>query len=130
MTDTNAQKLLQKIIDDLEHNGIITNTLVKDLKELRPYAVERELPVVAKAIRLTYQHVEENETFTIPIPRDEEIYDEEADEFIETQESEDNYDSKKSLLYLMNLIVHEENPLNKQEIRQYNEAMKEYAELN
>lgn len=130
MINQKAQKLTQKIIDDLKHNGIIVNTLVEDLKALRPYAIQEKKPVVAKALRLISEHVEAHETFAIPIPLDDEIYDEDSGEFIEIEESDDNYKSKESLLYLMNLIRKSGNHQNKEEIREYNESLKVYAEEN
>jgi hypothetical protein len=113
-----AQKLIDKIITDLEHAGIITNTFVADLKELRPYAVEEKRPAVAKSLRMASEHVEEFETFDIPIPDDEPIEDEE----METSESK----PMESLIYLMNLIKQSDNPRNLEEIREYNEAMRNY----
>ncbi len=125
LTNKKAQKLIDKIISDLDQNGIVTNTLIEDLKELRPYSVEEKRPVVAKAIRQIYEHVEEFDTFAIPIPEDEEILDEEG-EVVNTNTA--NTGPTESLLYLMSLIRNEEHRQNKQEIRLFNEAMKAYAE--
>lgn len=58
-----AIKLLNKIQRDLQRNGIIINTLVEDLKELRPFAVEEKKPLLAKVIRLTYEHIAAYQTF-------------------------------------------------------------------
>lgn len=127
MTDNKAQKLIDKIIDELRRNGIITNTLVADLKELRPYAVAENRPVLAKAIRLTYEHIDEFGTFTIPIPEDEDIIDEETGEIIASSDSEPSGPTE-SLIYLMSLIKNEEHRRNKQEIRSFNNALKQYAE--
>lgn len=121
-----SKKLIKKIIDELNQNGIIINTLVEDLKKLRPYAVKEKRPVVAKAIRLIYEHIEEFETFTIPIPSDEDIVDE-NDDIVASDESERSTPSE-SLIYLMSLIENEEHRRNKQEIREFNEALKEYYE--
>tara|TARA_B100000678_G_scaffold193667_1_gene162079 strand:- start:5839 stop:6234 length:396 start_codon:yes stop_codon:yes gene_type:complete len=115
-----AQKLIKKILDDLDHVGIITNTLVEDLKALRPYAVEEKQPVVAKAIRLTCEHLEENFTFDIPIPEDDPIEGEE--EGFET----DDFNADESLIYLINLIKNSDNKMNIEEIREYNNALQEY----
>lgn len=128
MTNKNAQKIIEKITNDLKQNGIITNTLVKDLKELRPFSVQEKRPVVAKAIRLIYEHVEEFETFAIPIPADEDIINEETGEVMATDESEESGPTE-SLIYLMSLIANEEHRRNKQEIREFNNALKEYQEL-
>lgn len=119
MNNSKAQKIIKKILDDLEHAGIITNTLVADLKELRPYAVEEKKPVIAKALRLTTEHIEEHYTFDIPIPDDDPIEDEE-----EIEKSEFNAD--ESLIYLINLIKDSENKHNIEEIREYNRALNEY----
>lgn len=125
MTNKKALQLIDKITDDLERNGIIINTLVTDLKALRPFAVEEKRPVVAKAIRLIYEHVEEFETFAIPIPQAEDIMDDDG-EVLNTNTEESG--PTESLLYFILLIRKEEHRQNKQEIRWYNEALKDYAD--
>ena len=70
MKNPKAQKLINKLISEVELNGIITNTLVSDLKDLRPFAVEEKRPLLAKTIRLTFEHIEEYQTFDIPIPEE------------------------------------------------------------
>ncbi len=120
MNNPKAQKLIKKILDDLDHVGIITNTLVEDLKALRPYAVEEKQPVVAKALRLTYEHLEENFTFDIPIPEDDPIEGEEEE--FETND----FNPDESLMYLINLIKNPDNKMNIEEIREYNAALQEY----
>lgn len=123
MNNPQAIKLLDKLIEDLEHNGIIINTVVQDLKDLRPFAVEEKRPLLAKTIRLTFEHIEENETFAIGIPEDEPI---DEDEEIEIEEAE----PKESLSYLFGLIKDSENAANRLDLRAYVEAMQEYAEEN
>ncbi|WP_121665381.1 hypothetical protein [Mesonia aquimarina] len=123
MNNQKAQKLIKKILDDLDHAGIITNTLVSDLKELRPYAIEEKRPVIAKALRLTYEHLEEYYTFDIPIPEDEPIESEDEDEApVEIQPAK----PEESLMYLMSLIKDADNKLNIEEIREYNKALQDY----
>tara|TARA_Y100000815_G_C13342090_1_gene500423 strand:- start:22 stop:405 length:384 start_codon:yes stop_codon:yes gene_type:complete len=127
LNNPKAIKLLDKITEELEHNGIITNTIVQDLKDLRPFAVEEQRPLLAKTIRLTFEHIEEYETFAIGIPEDEPIEDEELGEVeLETTDAE----PKESLLYLLSLIKDSENPTNRLDLRAYVEAMQEYAEEN
>lgn len=131
LKNTKAQALIKKILDDLEHVGIITNTLVNDLKELRPYAVEEKEPVIAKAIRLTFEHIETYETFHIPIPEDEPIEDLEVDfELHETETETIQSTPKENLIYLVTLMKDADNRRNMQEIREFNEAMIAYAEEN
>jgi len=122
LNNSKAQKIIKKILDDLEHAGIITNTLVADLKELRPFAVEEKRPVIAKAIRLTYEHIEEHYTFDIPIPEDDPI-----DEEVTQEDTEKNtFNADESLMYLINLIKDSDNKHNIEEIREYNKALSDY----
>ncbi len=111
-------------------NGIITNTIVADLKELRPYAVEENNPLLAKVIRLTYEHIENNQTFDIPIPDDEPI--EEPVEGFEGEPEEENtpVDPQESLDYLLSLMAEAKNKINALELREYSNSLMAYAEEN
>ena len=124
MKNPKAIKLINKLIDDVEHNGIITNTAVEDLQSLRPYAVEEKRPLLPKTIRLTFEHIEAYQTFDIPIPEEEPV--EGYEEEFETEEG--TFDPAESLLYLLNLIAEPENKTNRLDLRAYVEAMQEYAE--
>ncbi|SDG85999.1 hypothetical protein [Psychroflexus sediminis] len=127
MENKKALKLIDSIVNTLESNEIVTDDVVGMVKELRPYAVEENLPVVAKTLRLVTEHVEENEVFAIPIPQDEPLVDEETGEEIEAENTE-IITGSESLLYLINLIKKSENPVNKAEIREYNRKMEAFAE--
>lgn len=127
MENKKALKLIDSIVKTLESNQIVTDEVVEMVKELRPFAVEENLPVVAKTLRLVSEHVEENEVFAIPIPQDEPIVDEETGEEIEPESSE-IITGSESLLYLINLIYKSENPANKAELREYNRKMEAFAE--
>ncbi len=129
MENQKAQKLLNKIQRDLLRNGIVTNTLVEDLKDLRPYAVEEKNPLLAKVIRLTYEHVETYGTFDIPIPQDEPVEGFEEEE--ETEEIKENeVDPQESLDYLLSLMAEPNNKVNALELREYSNALIAYAEEN
>lgn len=119
-----AQKLLNKMQRDLMRNGIILNTLVEDLKELRPYAVEENNPLLAKVIRLTYEHIETYGTFDIPIPEDEPV------EGFEDEATAEETDAQESLDYLLALMTESDNKLNAMELREYSNALIAYAEEN
>lgn len=124
MKNQKAQKLLDKIQRDLMRNGIIVNTMVEDLKELREYAVEEEDPLLAKVIRLTYEHIENYQTFDIPIPDDEPL--EETEETTATPESS----PEESLDYLLSLMNDTSIKNNEIDLREYSQALQEYAEEN
>lgn len=127
MENKKALKLIDSIVKSLESNQIVTNEVVEMIRELRPFAVEENLPVVAKTLRLVSEHVKENEVFAIPIPQDEPLIDEETGEEIEVENPE-IITGSESLLYLINLIKKSENPVNKAEIREYNRKMEAFAE--
>lgn len=124
MKNPKAQKLLDKIHRDLLRNGIVINTIVGDLKELRPYAVEEEDPLLAKVIRLTFEHIETYQTFDIPIPEDEPL-DELADD-----ESESSSTPEESLDYLLSLMSDTAIKNNEMDLREYSRNLQEYAEEN
>ncbi|WP_028375110.1 hypothetical protein [Leeuwenhoekiella sp. MAR_2009_132] len=126
MKNQKAIKLLNKLISDVEQNGIITNTVVEDLQNLRPYAVEEERPLIAKTIRLVFEHIEAYQTFDIPIPEEEPI--EGYEELLDEQDN--NSEPAESLLYLLNLLAEPENKTNRLDLRAYVEAMQIYAEEN
>lgn len=105
-------------------NGIIINTLVEDLKELRPYAIEEEDPLLAKVIRLTYEHIEEYDTFDIPIPDDEPL--DETEESTAAPET----NPEESLDYLLSLMSDTSIKNNEMDLREYSRALQEYAEEN
>ncbi len=118
LQNSKAVKLINKLIEDVSQNGIIINTVVEDLKALRPYTIQEELPLLAKATRLAAEHIEENETFAIPIPQDEPIEGEE----IEASE----VDPKESLHYFFCLIRDIDKKVNEEELREYVKALNEY----
>ena len=71
MVSIEGLKLIDKILADLDRNGIVTNTIVSDLQKLCPFAIQEEDPSLTKVIRLAYEHIEENKGFNVPIPEDE-----------------------------------------------------------
>lgn len=123
MKSKKTKQLLTKIINDTEKNGISSNALAQSLKELREYVVKEDIPVLAKVLRLTYQHLESFEAFLIPIPKDEPF-----DEYEQSNETDDTVKGEESLLYLLNLIKHHENKLNEDEIREYIKYLELFAE--
>ena len=115
MNNKEALKQIKNIIDEVNSNGIVPETLVDKLKSLRKIAVEDKQPVIAKSLRLAYEHVVENESFIIPIPTDEPLEGEEDDVQMITGD--------ESFVYFMNLIKNSTNKINLQELREYNRLM-------
>ena len=119
MENPSAQKLINKIQLDLFKKGFEAETLIADLKKLREYSMEEQNPVLTKAIRLTYEHLEENGAFLIPIPDDEPLDEDEENVAQNTPGTEHN---PESLDYLLSLFTDLSNKNNILDLREYNKA--------
>lgn len=123
MENPSAQKLIKKIQVDLFKNGFVAETLIADLKRLREYALEEQNPVLVKAIRLTYEHLEANGSFLVPIPDDEPV-DEDTEVITDSNvSSENNMESLEYLLSLFSDLSHKNNLL---DLKEYNKALLEF----
>ena len=120
MENPGAQKLINKVQVDLLKKGFNAETLIADLKKLREYSLEEGNPVLTKALRLTYEHLEENGAFLIPIPDDEPV--EEGEEVISDRKA-GNDNNLESLEYLLSLFGDLKNKNNILDLKEYNKAM-------
>ncbi|AJR03529.1 hypothetical protein [Siansivirga zeaxanthinifaciens] len=110
MENKNAIKLVDKILVNLDESGINTDVLIDDIKQLRTYALEEQIPLVVKVLRLTYEHIEENDSFLIPIPNDEDSdFDDEEEDIIGVE----------SLKYLLSLTKNLKNKTNISDLKAY-----------
>ncbi len=116
MENKAALKLIDKILVNLDKTGINTDTLIDDIKQLRTYALEAQLPLVVKVLRLTYEHIEENESFLIPMLED--------DETEETVVFEN--EPVESLKYLIALISNLNNKINIADLKAYRDLLNAY----
>ena len=119
MENPSAQKLINKIQLDLFKKGFEAETLIADLKKLREYSLEEQNPVLTKALRLTYEHLEANGAFLIPIPDDEPV-DEETELVTDSETSSEN--NMESLEYLISLFSDLTKKNNLLDLREYNKA--------
>jgi len=114
-----AQKLINKIQLDLFKKGFDAEILIADLKKLREYSLEEQNPVLTKAIRLTYEHLEANNAFLVAIPDDEPV-DEETELVTDgAATNENNIESLEYLISLFSDLSHKNNIL---DLREYNKA--------
>ncbi|AEE20647.1 hypothetical protein JM84_2014 [Dokdonia sp. Hel_I_63] len=124
LQDSKAVNLIKKLIGDVAQNGIITNTVVEDLKALRPHTITEQLPLLAKATRLAAEHIEETGTFAIPIPADDDIEDENEEIIAAADPAEST--PEESLHYFFCLIRDVDKKTNEDELREYVKALREY----
>lgn len=124
LQDSKAVNLVKKLIADVAQNGIITNTVIEDLKALRPHTITEQLPLLAKATRLSAEHIAEYGTFAIPIPQDEDIADENDELISEVDVAEST--PEESLHYFFCLIRDVDKKFNEDELRIYVKALNAY----
>jgi len=115
-----ANKLVDKILNDLDESGINKGALIDDIKELRTYALEEQVPLVVKILRYTYEHLEANSTFLIPILDDEPLDEEEA------VAVNDMDTPVESLKYLLALTKNLNNKGNIADLKEYKELFAKY----
>ncbi|PIB30098.1 hypothetical protein BFP78_13620 [Gaetbulibacter sp. 5U11] len=125
MENKQAITVIDRILKNLDTTGINTDTLIDDIKTLRTYTIEVENPLAVKVLRYTYEHIENNDSFLIPIPEDTPLDDEAfEDETIETVETES--DPVESLKYVISLIRNLDNSSNISDLKYYKKALVEF----
>ena len=115
MKNTKAITLTNKILNDLDTTGINNETLIDDIKKLRTYAIEEEIPLLVKVLSYTCEHNEENNSFLIPMLNDEPI--EESEEI--GIEDTNQVSPLESLKYLIALSKNLENKGNIADLKEY-----------
>jgi hypothetical protein len=111
-----ANKKLEAIIAGVEKDGILYKGIVEDLKELREQALKEQDPLVVKVLRLTYEYLQDRQSFDVQAQYEE---DEEGNEY--PLEIED----KENLLYLLNLLKNADHKINREEIKDYRTSLKQ-----
>ena len=114
MENKAAIKLIDKILANLDKTGINTDKLIDDIKQLRTYALEEQIPLVVKVLRLTYEHIEEYGSFLIPV-----LVDEDDDTEVENEPVE-------SLKYLISLIKNLNNKINVSDLKEYRDLLNNF----
>lgn len=116
MENKKAIKLIDKILKNLDEKGINQDELIDDIKALRAFALEQQIPLVVKVLRLTYEHIEANNSFLIPILEDNDEYEFENEQAVESTPVE-------SLKYLIALTRNLDNKINISDLKEYKELL-------
>ncbi|WOD44235.1 hypothetical protein [Hwangdonia lutea] len=119
LENKNAILLIDKILKNLDETGFDTVTLIDDIKALRTFALEEQIPLVVKVLRLSYEHIEANNSFYIPIPNDDPIEEEVA---VETTDAT----PVESFKYLISLIRNLNNKSNIADLKEYRDLLNGY----
>ena len=111
-----ANEKLDAIISKVEKKGIAAPKLIESLRELRDVALTEKDPLVVKVLRLAYEFIDENKSFDVQAQYEE---DEEGNEYPIEIEDKDN------LLYLLTLLKKADHTINREEIKDYRNSLKE-----
>lgn len=127
MENSKAIKLIDKILVDLDNTGINTDTLIDDIKALRTFAIEEEVPLVVKVLRYTYEHIEEHDSFLIPmLEEDDELLTEDGEVIAADNDEAAVVDPVESLKYVISLTRNLKNKTNISDLREYKELLLAY----
>jgi ribosomal protein S20 len=118
MENKQALKLIEKIQKDLLQNKFEVSKIVEELKKIREISLELNNPVVTKALRLAYEHLDTNNAFLIGIPDDEPVDSKEV-EFEANISDENNIESFNYFLSLFTDLNKKNNVL---DLKEYNKA--------
>ena len=118
MENRQALKLIEKIQKELFKDNFEVSEIVTDLKKLREITLELNNPVVTKALRLAYEHLESNNGFFIGIPDDEPVDSKDAQ--VEANISEEN--NIESFNYFLSLLTDLDKKNNLLDLKEYNKA--------
>jgi len=124
LINTKYYKLLDKVRATIAKDGV-TTAIVADLKAMRVMVVEENQPLLAKALRLSFQHIQVNDTFNVAIPEDEPIEGFEKEETEEVTKPE--IDAVESLDYLLSSMADISKKSNEADVREFVANLKEQA---
>ena len=122
MISSKANKEIQDLIGEIEKNGIDIEKVVAQLKELRLQALLEKDPLMIRAIRLTYELLEEEEEFELNCLAG---IDDEEEEEEEEEEVEEEGTPEENLVYMLQLWIQSDNKYNRDEIRSFTDKMTE-----
>ena len=108
MRTAEANTILEKILKQVEKNGIQPDKLIPLLQQVRELALKEEDPLLTRALRLCWQHLEANEAFDLT--------------YLEDGES-----TEENFTYLISLAIKSENTYNRDEIREMTNMLQAMA---
>lgn len=118
MQNKQAIQLIENIQKEIFQEKLNISSAIEDLKKVREITMELNNPVLTKALRLSYEHLEENNAFLVEIPNDEPL-----DEETETETSKYSTENNiESLNYFLSLLSDCSKKNNLLDLREYNKA--------
>lgn len=103
-----ANEHLEGMIAEIREQGIDTASLIPQIKEVRELALKEEDPLLARALRLCWQHISENDGFHLA--------------FVEEAETQE-----ENLCYMLELALRSDNKYNRDELREMTNMLQQMA---
>ncbi len=108
MQTAEANKILEGILKESEKSGIQAEKYIPLIQKAREYALKENDPLVTRALRLLWQHLEANEGFQIA--------------FLEEAETQE-----ENFTYFISLCLKSDNDYNRDELREMTNMLQEVA---
>jgi hypothetical protein len=108
MRTEKANALIEKAITIVEKDGIVAAKIISLLQDAREFALKEEDPLVSRALRLAWQHLEANDSFAIDL-------------------AEDIENETENFIYFLSLCAKCENEINRTELREMTNNMQALA---
>lgn len=109
-------ELIEEIKTLVDKKGIVKDSIVEKLRELRPHFIEQKEPLLTRVVRLTAEYIEDQSVFDLNLLAEEDE-DGNIDEAIDMDGEDSFSESKENFLYLLDLIAHPDNQLNREELQ-------------
>lgn len=108
MKTAKANEILDAAIAEMAKSGVKSKKLIPHLQAAREIALKEEDPLVARALRLAWQHLESNGEFGLA--------------FLEEAETQE-----ENLDFFLSLCLRSENERNRDELREMTNMLQEMA---
>lgn len=109
MLTSEANEKLKKLIASIEKGGIQPEKNIPEIQAIREYALKENDPLVTRALRLAWQHLESKGTFELNF----------------LLEEDENATAEDNLVYMLNLCLKSENTYNRDELREMTNQLQE-----
>lgn len=108
MQTPEANKILEHILTTVQKSDLLATKLIPDLQKAREYALKENDPLITRALRLAWQHLETNNSFDIS--------------FLEEAEA-----ANENFEYFINLMIKSSNTINRDELREMTNMLQKLA---
>jgi len=104
MNTAEANKILDGIVEQVEKSAIKSDKLIPLIQKAREYALKENDPLVTRALRLLWQHLESHEGFELAFFEEAESQEENLSYFISLCRKSDNQYNRDELREMTNML--------------------------